>query len=67
MPIARLAKDSVFEPEDLTFLYEMLDQLCLLRGIERQSHEAEAAALALIARYKAGLRGDELAQSLELK
>jgi hypothetical protein len=45
----------------------MMDQLCLLRGIERQSHEAEAAALALIARYKAGLRGDELAQSLELK
>jgi len=33
MLITRLAGDGVFEPEELAVLREMLEQLCLLRGI----------------------------------
>ncbi|TIN71372.1 MAG: hypothetical protein E5Y30_11895 [Mesorhizobium sp.] len=67
MRITRLAGDSVFEPEELALLQEMLDQLCLIHGITRQSPEAEATAQSLIAQYRAGLRGIELLRVLAPK
>jgi hypothetical protein len=64
MPIKRLVGNNVFEPEEVTLLQEMLDQLCLIRGINRQSPEAESAAADLIAGYQKGMRGAELISAL---
>ncbi|WP_164756188.1 hypothetical protein, partial [Mesorhizobium sp. M7A.F.Ca.US.014.04.1.1] len=52
--------NGTFEPEELSLLQGLFDMLCELRGINRESPEATTAAESLIARYKAGLRGDEL-------
>lgn len=66
MPITQLAHGT-FEPEDIAILQEMFDQLCALRGITRESPEATTAAESLMARYKSGLRDDELLQTLASK
>ena len=67
MPLTRLVDASVFQPDEVALLQDLFDQLCSLRGITRQSADAATAAEALLSRYKAGLRGDELIRALRLK
>ncbi|MCA0049254.1 DUF2076 domain-containing protein [Mesorhizobium sp. B283B1A] len=63
MPVTRIA-NGTFEPEELSLLQGLFDMLCEVRGMDRESPEATTAAERLIARYKTGLRGDDLFQSV---
>ncbi|WP_141245401.1 hypothetical protein [Mesorhizobium sp. WSM4313] len=64
MPIRRLPDAGVFEPEEVSVLQGIFDQICARGGIDRKSEVAEDMAINLIAYYQQGLRGEELVRAV---
>lgn len=56
-----------FEPDELSLLQNIFDQICAQGGIVRESEKAEAVAADLIAHYQGGLRGEELFHAVASK
>jgi len=68
MPIVRIAGNGgVFQPDELSALQNVFDQICAQYGIVRQSDKAEAVAEVVITYYQSGLRGEELLRTVALR